>query len=69
MLRVSPKVFHVSNFPTVSRLQHTYSSAAQWLRLPLYTNPCYNYVLILWYQNRWSAPRRLARIERFTNGV
>jgi len=48
MSRVSPKVFHECDFPTVRTVQHTYSSAAQWLRLPMYTKPCYNDVLISW---------------------
>jgi len=38
MSRVSPKVFHMFDFPTVSTLQHTCSSAAQTLGLPQYTN-------------------------------
>jgi hypothetical protein len=67
--RASPKLIHVSDFPTVGTVQHTYSSAAQWLRLPLYTKPCYNDVLILWYQNHGTAARRLVRTERYTNGV
>jgi len=29
MSRVSPKVFHMCDLPTVRRMQHTYSSAAQ----------------------------------------
>jgi hypothetical protein len=69
MSHVSIKLFHICDFPTVSRVQHTYSSAAQWLLLPLYTKQCYNGVLILWYQNRGTAAWRLPRIERFTNGV
>jgi len=35
MSRVSPKVFHMFDFPT---LQHTYSSVALRLVLPQYTN-------------------------------
>jgi hypothetical protein len=69
MTRLSPKVFHVCDLLTVSTVQHTYSSAAQIFQLPIYTSPCYNDVLILWYQNRGTAAWRLARIERFTNDV
>ena len=34
--RVSPKVFHVCDFPTVSTVQHNWCSGAQGLWLPLY---------------------------------
>jgi len=55
MLRLSPKVFHVCDFPTGCTVHYTYSSNAQWHRLPMYTKPCYNDVLVLWYQNRGTA--------------
>ena len=69
MSLVSLNLFHVCDFRTVSKDQHTYSSTAQWLRLPLYTETCYSDVLILWYKNCGTAVHRLVGIERFTNGV
>jgi hypothetical protein len=63
MSRVSHKVFYICDFSTVSTVQHTYSSAARCIRLPLYTKRFYNDVLFLWYQNRGTAAERLARIK------